>query len=160
MFCQFNTSIFLLVIKVNYIFDNCLYVLSLKLNKQLFSLRNQQLDIVFYFATVLIPELESNTSLKKSFTDNFDELFSGLEDDSQQKLGLLVSLISALCFAYTFRRIGKLTYFKRKKFVDQLFSFPIAKVVGGVSGLKSLCFISFYGIEEVWKTIKYEGPRG
>lgn len=117
-----------------------------------------QTKTVFYFATVLLPELEENPELKNSFNKNFNELFSGLEDESRKQLSLLITLISVLSFVYTLKRFEKLNYLSRKKFVKQLFAFPYSKVVGGLNGLKSICFISFYGIEDVWRTIKYEGP--
>jgi len=31
-------------------------------------------------------------------------------------------------------------------------------VVGGLTGLRSIVMISYYGIEEVWSTINYDGP--
>ncbi len=123
-------------------------------------MNDQELSEVFYFATVLVPELEENIRLREPFIENFNEVFSGLEDESKQKLKLLITLVSMLSFVYTFKRINKLDYTKRKKFVDKLFSFPYAKVVGGVNGLKALCFIAYYGIEEVWGTINYKGPTG
>lgn len=117
-----------------------------------------QSKTVFYFATVLLPELEENPKLENSFNENFEEIFTGLEEESKKQLRLLIILISILSFVYTLKSLESLNYASRKKFIKQLFAFPYAKVVGGLNGLKSICFISFYGIEDVWKTIKYEGP--
>jgi len=117
-----------------------------------------QSKTVFYFATVLLPELEENPKLENSFNENFEEIFTGLEEESKKQLRLLIILISILSFVYTLKSFESLNYASREKFVKQLFTFPYAKVVGGLSGLKSICFISFYGIEDVWETIKYEGP--
>ncbi len=45
-----------------------------------------------------------------------------------------------------------------RAYIGRLFSFPILKIQGGLTGLRSLIFISFYGIPAVWESIQYEGP--
>ena len=113
---------------------------------------------IILFAEVIVPNLHENTSLENSFVKNFKQLFLGLEADSASKIKLLVNVIDKLSFVYNLKSFEKLSYEKRKKYIDKLFQFPIGKVVAGLTGLRSLIFISYYGIDEVWPIINYNGP--
>ena len=113
---------------------------------------------IILFAEVIVPYLHQKVSLKDSFIKNFMQLFNGLEEDSASKIKLLVQLISILSFIYNFKSFDKLSYVKRKKFIDKLYQFPVGKIVAGLTGLRSLVLISYYGIDEVWPTINYNGP--
>lgn len=113
---------------------------------------------ILLFAEVIVPELHKNTSLEYSFIKNFKQLFLGLEADSASKIKLLVNVIDKLSFVYNFASFENLSFEKRKKFIDKLFHFPIGKVVAGLTGLRSLVLISYYGIEGVWPRINYKGP--
>ena len=113
---------------------------------------------ILLFAEVIVPELKKNTTLEYAFIKNFKQLFLGLESESASKIKLLVSVIDKLSFVYNFTAFENLSFEKRKIFIDKLFHFPVGKVVAGLTGLRSLVLISFYGIEDVWPTISYEGP--
>ncbi len=113
---------------------------------------------VLLFAEVMVPDLHQNASLEYSFIKNFKQLFQGLEKDSADKIKLLVTLIETMSFIYNFRSFKKLSYEKRKKFIGRLYQFPVGKIVAGLTGLRSLILISYYGIEEVWPNINYDGP--
>ncbi len=113
---------------------------------------------IILFAEVIVPDLHQNTSLEYAFIKNFKQLFQGLEEDSASKLKLLVSVIDKLSFLYNFTSFEDLTFENRKKYIDKLFQFPIGTIVAGLTGLRSLVLISYYGIEEVWPTINYDGP--
>lgn len=113
---------------------------------------------VLLFAEVMVPDLHQNASLEYSFIKNFKQLFQGLEKDSADKIKLLMTLIETMSFIYNFRSFEKLSYKKRKTFIDKLYQFPIGKIVAGLTGLRSLILISYYGIDEVWPNINYEGP--
>lgn len=113
---------------------------------------------VLLFAGVIVPEIESNTALHHPFWVNFDQLMDGIEPESNAKIKLLVKVIGVLSFIYNSKSFKSLSLEKRKRFIDQLYRFPISKIVGGITGLKSLVFIAFYGIPEVWKEINYTGP--
>jgi len=113
---------------------------------------------IILFAEVIVPNLHENTSLENSFVKNFKQLFLGLEADSASKIKLLVNVIDKLSFVYNLKSFEKLSYEKRKKYIDKLFQFPIGKVVAGLTGLRSLIFISYYGIDKVWPIINYNGP--
>lgn len=113
---------------------------------------------IILFAEVIVPYLHQKVSLKDSFIKNFMQLFNGLEEDSASKIKLLVQLISILSFIYNFKSFDKLSYVKRKNFIDKLYQFPVGKIVAGLTGLRSLVLISYYGIDEVWPTINYNGP--
>jgi len=113
---------------------------------------------VLLFAEVMVPDLHQNASLEYSFIKNFKQLFQGLEKDSADKIKLLTTLIETMSFIYNFRSFEKLSYKKRRKFIDRLYQFPIGKIVAGLTGLRSLILISYYGIDEVWPIINYDGP--
>jgi len=113
---------------------------------------------VLLFAEVMVPDLHQNASLEYSFIKNFKQLFQGLEKDSADKIKLLVTLIETMSFIYNFRSFEKLNYENRKKFIGRLYQFPVGKIVAGLTGLRSLILISYYGIEEVWPNINYDGP--
>ena len=113
---------------------------------------------IILFAEVIVPDLHQNTSLEYSFIKNFKELFLGLEKDSASKIKLLVKLVEILSLVYNLKSFEKLSYHKRQKFINKLYQFPIGKIIAGLTGLRSLILISYYGIDEVWSTINYDGP--
>lgn len=113
---------------------------------------------IILFAEVIVPDLYQKTSLEYLFIKNFKVIFLGLEKDSASKIKLLVRLVETLSFIYNLKSFEKLSYNKRQKFIDKLYQFPIGKVVAGLTGLRSLILISYYGIDEVWATINYDGP--
>ena len=113
---------------------------------------------IILFAEVIVPNLHKNTSLEYAFIKNFKELFQGLEEDSTTKIKLLVNVIDKLSFVYNFTSFENLSFEKRKNFINKLFHFPIGKVIAGLTGLRSLVLISYYGIDEVWPMINYDGP--
>jgi hypothetical protein len=113
---------------------------------------------VFLFAGVIIPELENNGALEQPFLTNFEKLMQGIEPDSYAKINLLVKVIGALSWIYNLKSFQKLSIQKREHFIGQLYRFPISKIVGGLTGLKSLIFIAYYGIPVVWEEISYDGP--
>ncbi len=113
---------------------------------------------IILFSEVIVPELKQNTSLEYAFIKNFKELFQGLEPDSASKIELLAKVIENLSFIYNFKSFENLSYEKRVKYIDKLFQFPIGKIVAGLTGLRSLVLISYYGIDQVWPTIHYDGP--
>lgn len=113
---------------------------------------------IILFTEVIIPDLRNNTSIKYAFIKNFKQLISGLEPDSESKIKLLVMVIDKLSLVYNFQSFEKLSYKQRKKYIDRLFNFPIGKIIGGLTGLRSIVMISYYGIDDVWKSIHYDGP--
>jgi len=113
---------------------------------------------VLLFAGVIVPELETNQPLHQSFLENFEKLMQGIEADSFAKIRLLVSVVGILSWIYHLKSFQSLSIEKRERFINRLYHFPIAKIVGGLTGLKSLVFIAYYGIPAVWKDIRYDGP--
>ncbi len=113
---------------------------------------------IIFFAEVIIPDLRNNTSIEYAFIKNFKQLINGLEPESESKIKLLVKVIDKLSLVYNFQSFEKLSYKKRKKYIDRLFNFPMGKIVGGLTGLRSIVLISYYGIEDVWPSINYHGP--
>lgn len=114
--------------------------------------------IVFLFAEVIIPDLKQNALLKDDFIFNFEKMFFGFDARTQSKLKLFISVISILSLFYNVQSFEKLSYSKRQNFIEQLFDFPIGKIVSALTGLRTLCFIAFYSIKEVWTSINYDGP--
>jgi|GEM_PF-2678722 len=113
---------------------------------------------IILIAEVIVPELHDNDALKYTFIKNFKQVYQDLENDSATKIKLLVKLIEYLSFIYNFNSFENLNYIKRKKYINKLFHFPIGKIVAGLTGLRSLIFISYYSIDNIWPTINYNGP--
>lgn len=110
------------------------------------------------FAGVIIPDLRQENGLKNDFIIHFEKLFFGFDKDTQKKLLLFISVLSFLSLFYNAKAYSKLTYDEQKAYIDRLYNFPVAKIVSALTGLRTLCFISYYSIKEVWKTIHYDGP--
>ena len=112
---------------------------------------------VLLFAEVIVPQLENNSALQKLFMDNFEKLMSGIEPDSSDKIKLLVKVLGILSWVYNRKSFQALNTDQKQQFIDKLFRFPVSKIVAGLTGLRSLVFIAYYGIPVVWKEINYEG---
>lgn len=114
--------------------------------------------IVLLFAGVIVPQLESNSALQKPFLDNFEKLMRGLESDSFDKIKLLVKVIGVLSWVYNLKSFQNLNTDQKERFIEKLFRFPVSMFVAGLTGLRSLVFIAYYGIPIVWEEINYDGP--
>lgn len=110
------------------------------------------------FASVIIPSLNEDESLKEQFWNDFQAYFLALDIDVQNQLQLLVKAISALSIVYTFKGFNRLSFEQRKKYISRLFHFPIPMFVSGLTGLRSLFLFTYYTNETQWKKIKYNGP--
>ena len=104
---------------------------------------------VLLFAEVIIPDLQDKTLVQEALFKNFNQLLNQLEYQADSKVKLLVKVIEFLSTVYHFKAFNKLTYSKRKGFINWLFQLPVAKIVAGLTGLRSLVLISYYGLEEV-----------
>jgi len=113
---------------------------------------------VLLFAGVIVPQLESDSALQKPFIDNFEKLMNGIETDSFDKIKLLVKVIGVLSWAYNRKSFEALNLEEKERFIKKLFRFPVSKLVAGLTGLRSLVFIAYYGIPVVWEEINYDGP--
>ena len=118
----------------------------------------KQREKLLGFARVIIPELEEENGLKNDFIIHFEKLFFSFDKDTQKKLLLFISVISVLSLFYNAKAFSRLTYDEQKTYIARLYNFPVAKIVSALTGLRTLCFISYYSIKEVWKTINYDGP--
>ena len=113
---------------------------------------------VLLFAGIIVPQLESDSALQKPFIDNFEKLMNGIESDSFDKIKLLVKVIGVLSWAYNRKSFEALNLEEKERFIKKLFRFPVSKLVAGLTGLRSLVFIAYYGIPVVWEEINYDGP--
>ena len=113
---------------------------------------------VLLFAGVIVPQLENNSALQKSFLDNFEKLMSGIEPDSSDKIKLLVKVLGVLSWVYNRKSFQALNKEQKERFIENLFRFPVSKIVAGLTGLRSLVFIAYYGIPVIWEEINYQGP--
>ena len=104
---------------------------------------------VLLFAEVIIPDLQDNKLIQEALFKNFSQLLNQLEYQADSKVKMLVKVIEFLSIVYHFKAFNKLTYSKRKVFINRLFQLPVAKIVAGLTGLRSLVLISYYGLEEV-----------
>ncbi|MCF6213824.1 MAG: hypothetical protein L3J45_07355 [Flavobacteriaceae bacterium] len=110
---------------------------------------------VILFAEVIVPDLRHKKDLNEAFFINFNKIISNLEYNASSKIKLLIEVITLLSLVYNFKSFDKLSYPKRKIFIDGLFQFPIGKIVAGLTGLRSLTLISYYGLEQIWPQINY-----
>ena len=115
-------------------------------------------ETLILFAEVIVPELEKKKSLQHAFLKNFKKLYYGIEATSLQKIKLLIKLIDKLGYILAFQKFTHMPLEKRKIFVNRLFKLPFGKISGGLTGLRSLILIAYYGIEDVWEEIGYDGP--
>lgn len=106
------------------------------------------------FASVILPILEEDESIKDQFWNDFEFFLSGQDIDIQNQLKLLIKLISYLSFLYTFKAFNRLSIKKRQKYIQKLFNFPIPMFVSGLTGLRSLCLFAFYTNESQRKKSK------
>jgi hypothetical protein len=113
---------------------------------------------VLIFAGVIVPQLENKSTLQKPFLDNFEKLMKGIEPDSYDKIKLLVKVIGIFSWVYNLKSFKALNRDQKERFIEKLFHFPISMLVAGLTGLRSLVFIAYYGIPAVWKDINYDGP--
>jgi len=127
-------------------------------NKFNLDLTQKQRTTFAFFAEILIPDLKEDQESKQKFVENFSNYFNSLNNSVQKQLSLLISLMNYLCFFYKGRVFNLCSTDQREDFVKKLFYFPIAKVVSGVSGLRSLCMFVYYGHADQWKKLNYDGP--
>jgi hypothetical protein len=115
-------------------------------------------SVLLPFAEVMIPDLEKHRQERDEFQQNIARFFKTIDKGTQKQLYLLLTLVNLLSYLYNSRGFSKLDYGSRKVFVDKLFHFPVNKVVGGLTGLRALCFFTYYTQESQWKKINYDGP--
>ena len=113
---------------------------------------------IILMAEVIVPDLKGNPSLTYAFIKNFKKIFTGLDEQPAKKIQLLSRVINYLSYLYYFKSFNRLSYAKREQFVARLFDFPVGKIVGGITGMRSLILIAYYGLDEVWESIHYDGP--
>lgn len=115
-------------------------------------------NILVPFATIMIPDLEDSNDERDEFHESLLSFFKTIDVGTQKQLFLLLHLINFLSYVYNAKGFRKLSYQSRKVYIKKLFNFPINKVVGGLTGLRSLCFFTYYTQEQQWKKINYDGP--
>ena len=149
------------VIFRRFYFFNAIIQLFFHLSSYLSLLNPLTLELSVYqrekllgFARVFIPELENEID----FIFQFEILFSGFDKDTQKKLLLFISVLSFLSYFYTAKAYRRLSFDQQKSYLARIYNFPVAKIVSAFTGLRTLCFISYYSMQEVWKTIHYDGP--
>lgn len=116
------------------------------------------LNIMLPFATVMIPDLEEMENERDDFYQSLKDFFKSIDAKTKKQLFLLLHLINFLSYLYNAKGFNKLSYSSRKKYIKKLFNLPINKIVGGLIGLRSLCFFTYYTQEKQWKKINYDGP--
>ncbi len=99
-------------------------------------------------AEIIIPDIAENTALQIAFFTNFTIFFDSLDKDSSSKIELLIKVLSILAFFYQFKQIEKQSIEQRILFFDKIQHFPIAKIVAGFTGLRSLTLMSFYSMQD------------
>ena len=98
---------------------------------------------VLLFAGVIVPQIESNSALQKPFLDNFEKLMNGIDQDSFEKIKLLVNVLGILSWVYNLKSFQSLNVKQKERFIEKLFRFPISMLVAGLTGLRALVFIAY-----------------
>jgi len=85
---------------------------------------------------------------KEAFLANFNHLLHGFDHDSQKKLMLLVRVLNLYSLIRYFKPIHKLGTSKVERLLQTFYHSSIAKLRGGITGLRSLCLLAFYSMDE------------
>jgi hypothetical protein len=92
-----------------------------------------------------------------NYITNFYHILMGFDEDSRGKLLLLIKVVNILSLLRYAKTIDKLELVKRDNLLKKMHNAPINVLRGGITGLRSLCLLSFYSLEENWQMIGFEG---
>lgn len=109
-------------------------------------------------AEVIIPSLQTRPMVKEKLWENFCYFLGDMDTDSQKKIQLLLFALKIWSVLRYGRSYPKMNPSQRKRFFLGLLRFPIALIVAGATGLKSLIYVSYYSLDESWENIDYQGP--
>ncbi|MDF1549550.1 MAG: hypothetical protein P1P88_17115 [Bacteroidales bacterium] len=98
----------------------------------------------------------SKTPEKEAYLKNFFHLLHGFDQDSQKKLLLLIKVLNVFSNLRYFKPINRISEIKRNKLLHAIYNAPISKLRGGVNGLRSLCLLAFYSMDENRASIGYK----
>lgn len=113
---------------------------------------------VVYLAEAFIPELREDLGLKKDFIESFLFFFKDLDEDAAGKLKLLPKVLNILSVLNSFKTLKNHTPETRERVLQKLSHFPVSKIVAGLTGIRSLIFVSYYSMPQVWGRLNYDGP--
>jgi len=92
---------------------------------------------------------------KEAYLTNFYHLLHGFDADSQKKLLLLIKVLNISSTLRYFKSINRLSEKKRNNLLKAFYNSPITKLRGGLNGLRSLCLLAFYSMDENKEMIGY-----
>jgi len=104
----------------------------------------------------------AHTINKNSYLQNFYNLLHGFDNGSQKKIMLLIKVLNVFSMIRYFKQIHEISSIRRDAFLKFFHNVPINIVRGGITGLRSLCLLAFYSLDEncalvgIEKKIKHE----
>lgn len=93
---------------------------------------------------------------KEAYLKNFYHLLHGFDADSQKKLLLLIKVLNISSALRYFKSLDHLSEEERNKLLKAFYNSPISKLRGGINGLRSLCLLAFYSMDENRAQIGYQ----
>lgn len=109
-------------------------------------------------AEVITPSLQDDVATQERVWENFLYFYGDLDDDAQQKLRLLVTVLRGLSRVRYLRAYPDLDPEQRYRFFAVMENAFIPKLQAGVTALRSLLLMATYTDPAMWDRIGYEGP--
>src|SRR6266498_2399939 len=106
----------------------------------------KKFDLILALGTAFIPQLAEEEDLHAELVENFAKFHSDLDMISRKKIELLMSVIDLFALFTHFKHLSSLSQQKRTKVIETLYKLPVAKVIGGITGVRSIFFVSYYSI--------------
>ena len=109
-------------------------------------------------AEVITPSLQGDGKMQERVWENFLYVYGDLDADSQQKLGLLVTVLRGLSRVRYLRAYPNLPPDTRHRFFAAMETVFIPKLQAGFNALRSLLLMATYTEPSMWPHIGYDGP--
>ena len=113
---------------------------------------------ILAIAKLIIPDLGNNATKEIDFWESFVLFFNELDNESKGKIKLLLIVINLISFFTFLQTLSSLKINQMGKLILRLENFPIKKIIGGFTGIRSLIMISYYSMSQNWSSINYTGP--
>jgi hypothetical protein len=109
-------------------------------------------------AEVITPSLQGDTETQERVWTNFLYFYGDLDADSQQKLGLLVTVLRGLSRIRYLRAYPDLSPATRHRFFAAMETAFIPKLQAGFNAFRSLLLMATYTEPSMWDRVGYDGP--
>jgi hypothetical protein len=85
---------------------------------------------------------------KERYLENFYHILNGFDKESSTKLLKLIKVLNFFSILRYFKPICSISESGRNHLLNLFYNAPIGKLRGGINGLRSLCLLSFYSMDE------------